>query len=1086
MHIIKDKKKGLRIFRPSVNIIRDINAELEYVVTPNAQQVYNQIINDYKTGVRSFNIVGTFGTGKSTFLLAFERNINGQTKYFSEKGLDNVKAFKIINLIGEPDSIIESFARTFGIDTKKKFRSQDIFENIDKYYADLEKQKKGLVIVVDELGKFLEYAAGNNPGRELYFIQQLAEYVNDPDKEILFITTLHQDFNEYAKDLSKAQSNEWDKVKGRMKEITFNEPVEQLLLVVAERLSAIGSHVKDKHFAELFKSIEVSKAFPLKDYFNLDYAEWLLPFDILAAAVLTVSLQKYGQNERSLFSFIMSNDPLGIHNFNREENPYYNVSCVYDYLIHNFYSHLTTRYNQHYIQWAGIRTAIERTEGNMTDRVAEAVKIVKVIGLLNIFASASIRLNEEFLKSYCTYALNIKNPEKIIKILEGKRIIRFVKHANKYILFEGTDLDIELAIDNAGNLVEKVTNVVHHLNQYFDFPYVAAKGIYFEKGTPRFFAFQLSETPLKIAPEGEVDGFINLIFSDNIKETDIVEVSKSSNEAILYGWYKNNTEIRNLLFEISKIKKVKEDHVDDKVAIRELDNILQHQVNLLNHFVIGSLYKQNSYIKWFSRGKEVRVSDRKTFNQLLSAICRKVYSDTPAYKNEMVNKTRLSGPIATARKGFLKLLVDEWDKKDIGFDSTKFPPEKTIYLSLMKDTGIHRKENGIYILDAPTNPDSQMGPLWDACNHFLESTYTGRRNLQELVDMLTAKPFKLKHGFINFWLPLFLFIKRDDFALFNEDGYIPFLSQETLELVSKDPDDYEVKAFHIDGARLNVFNGYRVLLEQSTQQKATNKLFIETIRPFLTFYKKLPDYTKKTQRLEKKTIALRDAIAFARDPEDSFFNQFPKAMGYDMTELQKSPAKLKNYSNEFQESIRQIRTCYDRLVESVEDFILENIVGQKLGFPEYRIELQKRYAGLKKYLLLSHQKSFFQRLYSETADNKAWLNSIVQACLGKSLEVISDEEVHILYEKLKDIFHELDNLTEISNSGLDLEKEIAVKFEITSFVEGLKKNLVRLPKSKTKQLLQLQSVLKTKLSGDKQLDIATLAKLLEELLNHES
>lgn len=1086
MTTIKDKAVLFQSFSPSVNIIRDVNSPLSYIATPNAQQVYNQIINDYKTGTRAFNIIGAFGTGKSSFLLAFERNINGKEKYFSDKPLDTVRNFDIINIIGENESIIDAFATQFGTDIKKKFKTADLFNKLDEHFEVLQNKKKGLIIVIDEFGKFLEYAATHNPENELYFIQQLAEYVNDTKKEIFLITTLHQDFNEYARNLTKQQKNEWDKVRGRLKEVTYNEPVEQLLFLASERLGMLKIGEKGKYFSTLFKCIEDSKAFPLKDYFSQAYAEKLLPFDILAAAILTLALQKYGQNERSLFSFIESSDPLGLRDFNQQGNPFYNVSCVYDYLMHNYYSHLTTRYNQQYIQWSGIRTAIERTEGVVTERVPDAVKIVKVIGLLNIFAPASIKLNIDFLKSYSVYALGINEPDKIIKALEGRKIIRFVKHANKYILFEGTDLDIELAIDEAGNLIEKVTSVVNHLNQYFDFPYVAAKAVYFEKGTPRFFAFHLSEAPLNITPQGEVDGFINLIFSDKIKETDILEASKNSQQAILYGWYKNNVNIRNLLFEIDKIKKVKEDHIYDKVAIRELDNILQHQIRLLNHYVLGSLYKENSYIKWFYNGKETKISDRKTFNRLLSRICREVYGGTPVYKNEMVNKTRLSGAISSARKNFLRILVEDWDKKDFGFDEGKFPPEKTIYLSLLRETGIHRKEKGVYTLGAPNIPDSSLQPLWQECTNFLKSTYNGRKNLQELADMLLAKPFKLKQGFIDFWLPVFLFIKRDDFGLFNKDGYIPYLTQETLELISKDPKDYEIKAFHIEGIKLNVFNGYRLLLNLSTQQKATNNLFIETIRPFLTFYKKLPEYAKNTKALEKRTIALREAIAFAKDPEDSFFIQFPKAMGYDIAQLQKVPSKLKEYTSQFQESIKQIRTCYDALVNRVESFIQDEILGEPIAFPGYKDVLQNRYRQLKKYLLLPHQKSFYQRLYSETGDNRAWLNSISQASLGKPLEIINDEDELVLYEKLKDIFHELDNLTDISKSGFDIEKEIAFKFEITSFVEGLKKNLVRLPKGKTKQLIQLQSVVKAKLTDDRQLNIATLAKLLEELLSNES
>jgi hypothetical protein len=1086
MSTIKSKEQALQAFSTSVNIIRDAKKALNYIVTPNSMQVFSQIINGYKTGIRAFNIVGAYGTGKSSFILAFERNLNNEHHYFSNKQPIQVDSFEVLNIIGETGSLLETFTSELGVGRSKTVKSKDIFTKLDQHYASLQEEGKGLVIVIDEFGKYLEYAAKNNPDNELYFIQQLAEYVNDSSKDILLLTTLHQDFNEYARELTKAQRNEWDKVKGRLKELTFNEPVEQLLFLAAEKISSLGQREKGKNFSKLFSCIEKSKAFPLRDHLSENFAEKLLPFDILSAAILTLALQRYGQNERSLFSFLYSNDPLGLTNFDVEKNPYYNTSCVYDYLIHNFYSLLTTRYNQDYAQWAAIRTAIERAEGALDDQAAEAVKIIKTVGLLNIFSSAAIRLDMDFLKGYCNHSLHIKDPETIVKKLEGLRIIRFQKHLHKYILFEGTDLDIEYAINEAGNLIEKVTNVVHHLNQYFDFPYVSAKAIHYEYGIPRYFAFTLTEAPISHQPEGEIDGYINLIFSDVITAKDIINIAKESGEAILYGWYKNNNEIRDLLFEIDKIRKVKETQAEDKVAQKELDSILQHQIRLLNHYVIGSLYKSNSNLQWFYKEERVLVDDQKSFNRLLSEICRDTYNKVPVYKNEMVNKTKLSSPIQTAKKNFLKALVENWDKKDLNFAASKFPPEKTIYLSLLRETGIHREEEGSYALGEPTKGNLNFHWLWNECISFLESTYSGKRSLHDLVDILSRRPYKLKKGFIEFWLPVFLFAKRDDFALFGKHGYIPFITYETLELVVKNPDDYEVKAFNIAGVRLNLFNGYRILLSQSTKDKLTNKLFIDTIRPFLTFYKNLPDYAKNTSKLEKRTLALRDAIAFAKDPEDSFFVQFPKAMGYDITELEKNAQILKNYSDSFQESIKEIRSCYDELIFRVENFIKEEILGTSDNFPEYRTYIQDRYKHLKKYLLLPHQRSFYQRLYSETSDKKAWLNSITQACIDKSLETISDTDEEILYVKLKDIFHELDNLTEISNTGVDTDKEIAIKFEITSFVEGLKKNLVRLPKTKSKQLSQLQSEIKAKLSDDKQLNIATLAKILEDLLKDES
>ena len=1072
-------------FSPSVNIIRDFDVKLDYIPTPNAKLVFDQLINGALLGTRSFNIVGTYGTGKSTFLWALERNLNRKKKYFAKLNgqFKQIKSFQFLNIVGDYDSVVKTFARLLNIDVNAEYKTQDIIRKLNNKYKSLNKGNKGLVIVIDEFGKFLEYAAKKNPEYELYFIQQLAEYVNDLDKNILFITTLHQDFNAYALGLSKSQRHEWDKVKGRLKEITFNEPVEQLLYLAAERLSVSNKIIsKDKSFSNLFNCIKTANISPLKDYFSKEFANKLLPFDILSASILTLALQKYGQNERSLFTFIESNDHLGIKDYNKI-NPYYNISCVYDYLIHNYYSFLSTKYNPHYVQWAAIRTAMERAEGVLSNNIDDALKLIKTIGLLNIFAAASAKIDFKFLCKYGKYSLGIKTPEKIISALESFKILRFVKHRSKFILFEGTDLDIELAINEAGNLVEKDSNVVNYLNKYFEFSFVPAKAVYYEKGTPRLFTFKLSDEPIDITPKGEVDGFINLIFSEKLKEKDVKATSAKCDESILFGLYKNTFEVKDQVFEIEKIKKVREKHHEDRAATKELDIILDHQIKLLNHYVTGSLYSTDSQISWYFGGNKLTITDRKTFNRVLSNICNKIYHATPVFKSELVNKTKLSSPINTAKRNLMKSLVKDWDKKDLGLPDYKFPPEKSIYLSLLKETNIHNKKKNGYTLDKPKNESFKA--LWDEGTEFLETSKTSKRNLYDFVNILLSKPFKLKKGFIDFWLPIFLFIKHDDYALFSKSGYIPYVNDEILDLLTKNPKDFEIKAFNIKGVRLGLFNKYRNLLNQSQKQKLSNQSFIETIKPFLTFYKGLPEYAKKTKRLSKQTIALREAIAQSKDPETTFFEDFPKALNCKIVKLRNNTSDLEKYIIQLQISIREIRTCYDELINRVEQFLLDEIIGENMNFPAYKTQLQIRLKNIKKHLLLPSQKVFFLRLSSQLDDRKSWLNSITQACIGKTLDVINDDEEKLLYEKLKEIIHELDNLCEISKGDVDKEKEEIFKLEITSFIDGLYKKVIRVPKKKTKIMLKIENDIKARLSEDRQLNIATLTKLLREQLKSE-
>ncbi len=300
-------------FTPSVNIIRDLNSPFDYIHTPNAERVFEQLDNNYSAGIHSFNIIGSFGTGKSSFLLALEKQLKGEKVFFdfSPISLNGSKDFQFINIIGGYRSIGEAFAEAIGLVPS----SGNVLADLEKYYGNIRQKNKRLVIVVDEFGKFLEYAAANNPEKEMYFVQQVSEFVNDVEKEILLITTLHQNFQAYTRELTPGQRMEWEKVKGRFKEIAFNEPVEQLLFLAAKCLDNKNDIKVPLSHQELTETFLNAKVFPLGNELMVELSQKLLPFEMMAAAVLTLSLQKYGQNERSLFVFLRSNEIGGLDDY---------------------------------------------------------------------------------------------------------------------------------------------------------------------------------------------------------------------------------------------------------------------------------------------------------------------------------------------------------------------------------------------------------------------------------------------------------------------------------------------------------------------------------------------------------------------------------------------------------------------------------------------------------------------------------------------------------------------------------------------------------------------------------------------------
>lgn len=156
---------------------------------------------------------------------------------------------------------------------------------------------------------------------------------------------------------------------------------------------------------------------------------------------------------------------------------------------------------------------------------------------------------------------------------------------------------------------------------------------------------------------------------------------------------------------------------------------------------------------------------------------------------------------------------------------------KNHLFDFVENTGIHRLFLGTYELDAPK--EESFSDLWNVCEAFLEGSKEKPRKLAELINTLKARPFKLKQGVIDLWIPTYLIIKKNDYSLYNDSGvFIPFINREVLDIMQKSPGGFQIKAFNVEGVKLDLYNKYREALNLSQDSEFTAASLIETIRPF--------------------------------------------------------------------------------------------------------------------------------------------------------------------------------------------------------------------------------------------------------------
>ena len=161
--------KNKRRNSASVNILRDSQKQLDYITTPNATSIFKRIINYYNNeNQRAFCIIGSYGTGKSSFLWALEKNLKNERSYFLDitGKFEKVKKFEFIKLVGEIESLQKSLANYLELEEPN---SKSILNRLKQIIQDHNLKGVGLALVIDEFGKFVEHIIRNKNIQEFYF-----------------------------------------------------------------------------------------------------------------------------------------------------------------------------------------------------------------------------------------------------------------------------------------------------------------------------------------------------------------------------------------------------------------------------------------------------------------------------------------------------------------------------------------------------------------------------------------------------------------------------------------------------------------------------------------------------------------------------------------------------------------------------------------------------------------------------------------------------------------------------------------------------------------------------------------------------
>lgn len=1034
----------------SIALDRDLlNAKAleRYVITPNSLSALRQISGGMMAGQaqRAWKIVGPYGSGKSAFgillaqLLAGKASFPAAAKALSTvspkiaKNLDGTKRFAIA-VVGSRVSFGVAFANSANEALKllgKSKPAQNIRKKLNlqagtyadrpfnaaigEIAGDLAEAAKalghdGVLLLIDEVGKFVEHAALYPEDGDLIALQQVAECACKSDDDcISVVAMLHQNFASYAAGVGRALGDEWHKVAARFEEIPFDEPVERYGHFARQafgegqltRSEQIVTVARNEYAQALKQNVLRAPTTADKELFNA--SESLYPLHPLVLGAAATISKRYGQSERSFHAFLYGGETFAMRDFAQRADAstisWYRVPDLYDYLAHG--NALRFRELDAERKWSFAHTVIEQQNGN--DLGSKLLKAIAVFELVKTNLGLSVDADT------LGWAVGESNTLSIVAALaqftESGILVKRHKQA-EYAFAVSSAINVEALYEKAARSDESelmVAGTMIALAQKL----VVANRHYDEKGTIRTISTvvgTLDQWPVVPSAKDEgiqPDAWIKLVLlTGDVNQTVQCEqrFGKEHEPLALTAYLNLSAEARAALSEyaiwMSISREVNAKSLDPWTS-RYVEARVAKASEEVERLALSALtpeYGRIGPVYWHCGG-QIKNSERMNLSQIASWLFDKVYSKAPRIVNELINKDRPTSAIVLARQRLFEVLLAGDPTRKICGDH-EYPPERLIHSTLLKQTGIWSESDAGWSLNNPSSEKDKSGisAVWTEISRVLqEPTVT---TFTDLLAALAAPPFGVRSGPAGIWAALYLIINRKRCAVFERGTLVLELTAEHLMRMYKNPQAFSVRELASEENSRKLVSDYQEVLSAIGCQTSTDPSFLEMTRLLFRWFIRLPDFTKSTTRIGKDAAIVKTIFGRECDPIALLTQTLPKAH-----KDSKSKASFKEWLTS---ALTELGMAHRRLQEDV-----TNELSKGFGIPgplnRIRAQLQNECTREAATLADADLRSFILRCTDVVLTDEKWLDSVGSLIAHRPLDAWLDDTLAKFQDQLTEL-----------------------------------------------------------------------------------
>ncbi len=738
----------------------------------------------------------------------------------------------------------------------------------------------GVLLIIDEMGKFLEYAALHPSTGDLFALQEMAEAASrSGDHPLILLTVLHQSAEAYAQKLGQLHQAEWAKIAERFSQIAFfPSDLERIDLAgrALQHAPELRLNGALEQLSESCEGLGLGQAGPRGHLRSLAKAAYPLhPVTLLALPAL---FRKTGQSHRSLFGFLSGDEPFALGRFLRETPfnesapPLYPPDALFSYAA----DVLQAGWSGSGIarQWAEAVESIDRA----CDCSATAQRLLRCIALLGILRDPRLPASAEVLGLSLTGCDGAAPPlGPALEELLRHRLIAYSRVREAYRLCDGGDVDVEeeLSRTRLGLPAGSTLHVAQELCPPSG--WIARRHSYVTGTVRSVTARPCAASTIEAAlAKGEGSLEVLLCLATNPGEVGqalgALQRIKKPNVAAVVAV--ESPVLREAAQDVAAAHLVQQNTPalqGDRASRRELDVRRREAEGIFRSEWDRLLGPGSSDATWIYRGEQLSVGSARAFSELLSRMADETYPAAPHLRNELLNRRSLSSAAAAGRRALIEAMLLHGTKPRLGLSG--YPPELSMYECVLRASGVHRELEGgqwWFVPPEPTDP-AHLAPVWSALERELFVDPPRLRAVADLFSVLNSPPYGITEGVFPVLLCAFLLANSHETTLYREGSFLPEPTVADWEVLLRRPELFSVAGCRVTGERLRV-------VERLARGLKTEPAVVPIVRSLIRMVKGLPEHAWRTRRLPSQVLALRTAIDRAQSPERLLFHDLPYAL----------------------------------------------------------------------------------------------------------------------------------------------------------------------------------------------------------------